>query len=600
MPPSTTTSPSGIERPEVIRALVESRALPFKALLDLSLTNKTVRRLVFQESLRLSIKHVPIAHTRRSPLWCAIESDYPRSLQTALELGEFDKDTTSTNARMLHANGGRGVHILLSLCITHGSGRCFSFLLKWISNPAIPFTYDAKWLYEKAKHTALGEGRVQCLLFLYDSDKDNILPDPTPLYSTLLHQARSPTVVSWISHRMPPDTDYRPVLIAQCGIEYTQPALIETLMDLVPKSKLSLPDSSDEAVDNSTALSAAASALHIPAIEMLLRRGARMFPSSAGNSLDTAAANALFSAVSHRLPRESREPMGYPYPRASTDEESEEDDDESTIPSPNPLLVHRTKLRKWHTETAHLASRMYTAATYLVDAAELEVSLLGGSAQDRKQHQQQLTDMLDTAALLYLHNLRSFLLKNLPWVLSSPTSVSVSTAPGQDTTTADKRAALLNQLIVSTTTPNNPPTPTPWQTFLTSIRDRNALYDDSDFDSDDSDSDSDLHSSDLSDSSPSPSPTHPHAPKQTKWFPSLSARSVRSQLAAQGVHLPPRLEDIWVLLATPATAKVAGEYLRVEGDEEGSRWGGVGLWELVFAGEVEYSEEGRGRRRRRR
>ena len=104
MSSSPNTSPPAIGRPGVIRALVESRALPFKALLELSLTNKTIRQLVFQESLRLSTKHVPIAHTRRSPLWCAIESDYPRGLQTALELGEFDRDMTSPNARMLHAN----------------------------------------------------------------------------------------------------------------------------------------------------------------------------------------------------------------------------------------------------------------------------------------------------------------------------------------------------------------------------------------------------------------------------------------------------------------------------------------------------------------
>ena len=582
MSSSANTSPPAIERPGVIRALVESRTLPFKALLDLSLTNKTVRRLVFQESLRLSIKHIPLAHTRRSPLWCAIEADYPKGLHTALELGEFDRDMTSPNARMLHANGGRGVHILLSLCIANGSGRCFSFLMKWISNPAVPFTYDAKWLYEKAKQTALREGRVQCLLFLYDSDKDSLLPSPAPIYSTLLHQARSPTVVAWLSRRMPPGMDYLPILIAQCSNEYTQPALLEVLLDLVPRHELSLPVSSDERVDNTTALSAAASALHVPPIEMLLRPGARTFPAFSGNNVDTTAANPLFSAVSHRLPWETREPMGYSFSPASTQEEDEEDDDESNIPAPNPLLVHHAKLRQWHTQTSHLASRMYTAAMYLVDAAELEFSLRcgGDHGNNQQQQQQQLTDMLNTAALLYLHTLRSFLLKNLPWVLSSPSSPSsMPAARGQDTEnrTNDKRAALLNQLIVTTNTSEaattKPTTTTPWQSFLDAVRQGNALYDDDD---DDDDNYSDLYNPT---STPHPKPHTIHT-----WQLSLSSRQVRSQLATHGVHLPQRLEDIWVLLATPTTGDVAARYLRVFVDEEVSR-GLVGLWELVVAEE---------------
>ncbi|KAK4155398.1 hypothetical protein C8A00DRAFT_13571 [Chaetomidium leptoderma] len=428
------------QRPEIVRALIESRKLSGKDLFALSRVNTAVFRLMFTEMKRLRVKTIPFA-TRRSPIWCIVEVDYPEGMDEALRLGEFDKDTTCPNGRFLHSDGGRGIHLVLAMCINKGSTSCFNFLMKWLDDPATPFTYNPMWVYEKARAAALRDGRLTCLMFLYDRYKDGRFPPCTPIYTTLLEQARSPAAIAWLSRRMPRDTDYRPILITQCSNPYTQAVLIEVLMDLIPKSQLSLPaslsanhnnnnnnsdsennsDDTDDTNCNSsdtrkstTALAEAAAIHHLPAVHVLLRDGARAFAVCVkmGSVPHSATSNPLFRALAHPL---VAHPADFfllhldptPQPNSNGSGAGGSFDFEEY----HSLEARERRKRTWQAQMERNAEGMRYVVAHLVDAAALEFPRRGGGGScDTISNAALKREILEWAAVVFVHTLRACLL----------------------------------------------------------------------------------------------------------------------------------------------------------------------------------------------
>jgi hypothetical protein len=235
----------GIPQP-IIRLLVESRQLGGQDLRNLALTNLTMFRAVPTERKRYQIKWLAIAKMPLNPLRSAIAANSPPSLKEALELAEFDKDTTSLNGRNMHTahlSGSRGVHELMRLCIKQQAVQCLHELLNWVSHPNTPFKYDPNWVYKTAARRALDRGGIKHLLLLHDLDDANhtLYGNPTEIYTLLLEHAVSPAAIHWLARRIPEKCfDYLPVLIAQLSTRFTTPALIEELIGfVVPRTHLS-------------------------------------------------------------------------------------------------------------------------------------------------------------------------------------------------------------------------------------------------------------------------------------------------------------------------------------------------------------------------
>ncbi|KAK4238753.1 hypothetical protein C8A03DRAFT_14810 [Achaetomium macrosporum] len=536
-----------LEQPKVIRALVESRTLTGNDLLELALTSKAMFRLVYQECRRDKIKRLPFQANRRSPVWSVIELDDPEGLKEALELGEFDKDTTSPNGRLLHANGRRGVHLLMGMCIERGSASCLDFLRTWVDSPSTPFTYDPMWVHEKAKSVGLRSGRLECLLYLHDRDKEEespSYPSPTALYTTLLKQARSPAAIHWLSHRMPPNTDYLPVLIAQAGNRYTQPTVLEALIDLVPRGTLSSTISDPTDNNNNpctvTALSAAASALHTSAIDVLLRWGARAFhPDPAkqtGNSIVTvpSSSNPLFCALAAQ-----HLPLGRPKPHSS----------------PRPVPPRKLANQRWlATAVKPRATAMHATVAYLTEAAEIEFSVFW--RKDPGRGQQVMGEMLDFAGLVFVFSLRVFLLGNLGWLLSSSHSDGDGYGDGDE---------LRQRLLIDAV----PGRVTAWsETPFVACSGRSVSVGGEGEDVKIAKGEADLG---------------------VTWREGLSGRWVRARLREEGVGLVKPLEEIWNMLLTPTTAELAARYLKFRPEKVESGNSLDLLWELLVAAEREGS-----------
>ncbi|KAG7288309.1 hypothetical protein NEMBOFW57_007840 [Staphylotrichum longicolle] len=544
-----------IERPEVIRVLVESRALPRKAVKELSLTNKTIFRLLYQEKRRFKIKNLTFFKDRRSPLWTAINADLPEKLAKALELGEFDTDTTSPIGRVFHANNGRGIQLLLGLCINKGANHCFDFLLKWVDNPARPFNYNRMWLYQTAKLVAQEEGRLECLIQLLDNDKEGFFPSPKALYLALLRQVRSPSAVSWLARRLPRDTDYLPTLVAQCSVKYMQPALLEAFIQRIPTARLSavVPSAWKRGV-SATALSAAASVLHLPVVDLLVRRGAYMYPRALAETSENIP-NTFAAAVSHPFPRINSPSPGYAPNNANQTDKTD---------TPSNLAIV-----KWHNLTQYHAASMRTILRILIDRARFEATVTGHPAST-------IPTAINVAALTFIHTLRAFLLSNLPLLIAQH--------PGG---TDPEAAAEFHAGLVR-------PAPagrrTVWSWFAP------------EYELDHADGGADETALPLT---WRPNLTWQHA----MWMRDrLLDLDERQQLVQPGaVGLVPYLEAIWEMLATSSSVgEYAALYLKVEavrgggGAEEGSdgeerdeeryyEEGGwetsAGLWELLVAEE---------------
>lgn len=360
---------------------------------QLLLVNRDFSRTVVQEWERLNVKWVPFTQVRKphSPVGHAIKDDDADYLEHLLRIAEFDTDAECANGCRFRAHGNPAMALLVHLCMTEGAVRCFDFLMRWAGEPTRPFHYDRKQLYNRAISLAY-DGRIDFLLTLdrYVPTKLAEHARPGALYGFLMTRACSPAALCKLGSRMPPGTRFMPFLLEHCSNRFSQPVLIQLLAVMVGRDELNIPYHYGGVY--MTPLSVASKALHINVMDMFLRMGVKPFEHYLAEGLITAAYNPLFAAVVQELPGK---PQAYLPPGV---EDAPEEDSSA----------EREKLiLRWRHQVQAHSSRMRTAVAYLVDAARAEF-------EDRNQ---ELMEMLDVAAIAFIHTLRVFLLTNLPWQL---------------------------------------------------------------------------------------------------------------------------------------------------------------------------------------
>ncbi|KAK4121453.1 hypothetical protein N657DRAFT_692013 [Parathielavia appendiculata] len=514
-----------LERKDVMRALIESRRLYGKELVELSLTNTAIYRLVYLEKRLYIIRHVPFHAQRKNPMWCYIERDMPEVLKEALELAEFEDDK-------------RG---------------------------------DVHRPHE---------------------------------------QARSPVAVAWLSRRLPKDTDYMSILVEQCSIKYTHPAVVETTMDLIPPEIMRNVSPTPSRPNTLThAIAAAASVLHIPLTDLLLRRKPTVFFKDGTALCSTTAPNPLHNALSFALPGKPQEkPRRFclrVYPLHPEDFET-----------PGPPDIAKLK-KDWIHEARQTAFLIHAAVLYLLEQAKVELQGAASSSKGNKPKRQQqppgpnqqlLTDLLDTATLVYLHNLREFLLNNLTWLLSDVDSNNNINKLRDDLLTP---ASAARKTIWSSTplfTALNKNHLLRQQQRAQRIRSHPEIkevpkleeidfekLERSDFEKIDwknlnpwewegeqKQAERELAAGNLGETA-----------LDVTWREGLFGAVVRKKLQREGIVLPHKVDEIWGLLVTETqkTREMAGRYLKlVEGKKKTKKTVGEGdkvdlLWELLVAEE---------------
>jgi hypothetical protein len=592
-----------------MRAVVESGKLSNKDLFELSLANKSICGVAYQEVRRLKIRTTPFFNNRQNPLWCYIELDQPDALKKALELADFENDIKSTNGRVLHSDGGTGVHLLIKCCIQQGAARCLAVVMKWADRSS-KFSYDPKWVYELAWHEARHGGRrLECLLSLHDRDKDGSLPPPEPTYTILLETIRAPAAVAWLSRRLPPDTDYLSILFEQCGNKYIHPAVVEATMDLItPEMIRTVRPTQSRPTTFIHAVAAAASVLHIPLIDLLLQRGPTVFFQDAKALYGANVPNPVYSALCHPLPGKPEEER-HRVPRT---------------PPHNPPSMADLK-KRWIRETSQTANMIYVACQYLLDHAHIEAKCAAALERDaEKVNDRLLMDLLDGAAMVYLHNLRAFLLGNLRWLLPSSSADTTGTSTTTSSRSKSSKPARSNPKSNTKGTTNlrdallTPATPgrktaysiSPLATSLLinplvqpppPLPQQDHTDPDSDTDSDDEHTkqqqekeyEKEHHKLELRYPGVDES-IHP-----LTWQPKLSGSIVRARLEKeQGIVLPKKVVGMWGMLVTPGIAAAAEKYLKVDAARvEGMYLRGKEdqaelLWELLVAEARAGAEEG--------
>jgi hypothetical protein len=202
------------------------------------------------------------------------------------------------------------------------------------------------------------------------------------------------------------------------------------------------------------------------------------------------------------------------------------------------------------------ASGMHAAVAYLTDAADIEFGVLW---KDRRRGQRVMGEMLDYAAMVYVHSLRVFLLGNLQWWLQDgdeddgglKKKLLTPAQPGR--VTAWSETSIASSLLHCTTTTSNTSETTP----------------------------------------PEGRETGTETSLPITWRANMSGRWVRAKLQQElgvvsgGSLLPRPLEEIWNMLLTPTTAELAGRYLRFDPERVSSGNSLDVLWELLVAAERE-------------
>jgi hypothetical protein len=631
-----------LERSDVMRALIESRMLSGKDLFALSLANRSICGVAYQEMRRLKIRMTPLftpfSGNRQNPLWCYMEFDRADAFKKALELAEFEKDTEGPNGRLLRADGGKGAHLLMKCCIEKGAARCLAVLMRW-ADDSQTFRYDPEWVHALATHEALDGGRrIECLLSLHDGDKDGSFPPPEPTYTILLEAARSPAAVAWLSRRLPPDTDYLSILFEQCGNRYIHPAVVEATMDLITREMMSIVSPTQSTPNTFIhAIAAAASVLHIPLIDLLLRRGPTIFFQD-GQALcgpNTSVPNPLHSALCHPLPGKPKE-ENHRLPRAPHRGLN------SWHPPRRPPTMADLK-KRWFRETSQTATLIYIACQYLLDHAYIEVRCATALERDADKLEDRLrTDLRVGAAMVFLHNLRAFLLGNLRWLLPSspagtttpPSSVSskpnrppgriqqrgkptlkpsqsssnlrddllTPASPGRKTaySTSPLATALLTNSLLQPPLPlptqddnNNNNNPQSEDSYDELKQQQQQQQQNKEQQQDEKVEEQEEQQQNLELQNPGADETS----LPLTWRAGLSGAVVRSRLEKeQGIVLPRKVAEVWGMLVTPGIAAAAEKYLKVDAAAVEGLYSRGGedkvelLWELLVA-EAREAEE---------
>lgn len=264
-----------------------------------------------------------------------------------------------------------------------------------------------------------------------------------------------------------------------------------------------------------TAMSAAAGELSLCVMEVLLQEGVKtVFVGCRTHGVKKSAGwNPLIQALAHRMPDRPRD---------------EDIEDRPSISGAGSLDALRSKEKsrryKWEDKVDRTVSSLYNTFRRLrgILKDEFPVETDGPLFKEIVQY----------AALVYLHNLRAFLLVNLPWLLSQSTT----------------GRAVRDQLL----TPAKRGRMTHWM----AVHDKEWW----------------LRSSEIESS--------------YTWQSGLSGRRVKEKLRDADFRLPKGLEDIWKFLLTSRTVQQAESFLRVDSRRYDSRdtYDEI-LWELLVAEE---------------
>ncbi|KAK4130056.1 hypothetical protein BT67DRAFT_492601 [Trichocladium antarcticum] len=516
------------ERPGFFRVLFEGGMLSRNDLFQLALTNKTYFKMMTLELYRENIKTTPFRNP--ASLICrAMDEDSDARLDRWLELGEFVYDTGSPNARVLYANKGQGIHLLMAACIKKGAEKCLRMLMAYTARPGVPFTYDRMWVYEGAKNVALGFGLVQCLMMLHDTDRDKYYPCPDAIYNTILRHAHSPRIINWMEARLPNDmASLVEALESQCGVRHTQPAVIEVLLDKVPLASRN--PSGRVRPNHLRALCVAAGALHTTAVELIIETSTKLKAFDPNpKTIYTHSYNPLLAVLTQRLPTNpSTSPSACCTPVLPAAQLPADHDPHGA------RLAHEANLTTWHNSTKRTARLMYHLTKLLVPVAR----------QQLRRHPDALDSLLARAALTYVFVLRSFLLANIPWLLPRRVTdrILVAANPSRKTRWNSEGEE--------------------WPLFIYSYGPEGA---------------------------DEPLRGGGETALDYTWRTELSGKWLRERLEQAGVRLDAALEGIWRLLLEGVqrqVAAVADMYLDVWAKIGRREWGSVdALWELLVAGE---------------
>lgn len=248
------------------------------------------------KALQDNIKSVHPANPE-SELHKTIKIDHARRLEYQFNLGEFERDLRSKNAQLLLQEGRNGgLQDILYLCVDLRAHRCIRFLIEWTKRDN-PYWYDQKALFKYAKRAALGpEAKMSCLLALMEARlTEENLPN---LCLFIFPQVRSVDFAERV-HKMMimkgSDHPTLPALIELCGLRYSHPAVLNSLVFTVFQREEDINDIHYGRMSDGvaarwerTALSEATHSLNVEAIEIMLangadpRKGARGGPTTSG------------------------------------------------------------------------------------------------------------------------------------------------------------------------------------------------------------------------------------------------------------------------------------------------------------------------------
>ncbi|KAK3361235.1 hypothetical protein B0T24DRAFT_692096 [Lasiosphaeria ovina] len=360
-------------RPEILGCLLRSGHLSNDDKQALALANTRFFLAARLECERLNVLQVPFSH-QKSEIHSAILRDDADVLRYLLDIGDF-ASTKSPNRDVLLSetpSENAGLGLLINICMELNAHKCREFLIEeWA--PANGFTYDKAWEYDLTR-------------------------DPAQHYqlstALQLHSAPSAEAVVRLASSLPADFDYYPALLAHCRAPGSDPSLIAHLAQKIgpPDTPLGINSTDKSSGRSQTPLSEAARSLNIDAMHVLIKHGADYNE----EGIVTASHNPLYAVLGEELPW--RPP---PHSRSGAGT--------GVVIGPE---TRETVIETWRSNAKRTASLISSAVGLLMDERLFDANF---KAFKRSKGYQ---DMLNTAAVVYVDALRSFLLKSLKWQLA--------------------------------------------------------------------------------------------------------------------------------------------------------------------------------------
>ncbi|KAK3318084.1 hypothetical protein B0H66DRAFT_621777 [Apodospora peruviana] len=259
---------------------------------------------IAEERDRGNAKNIPFAN-EDSLVRKVLEKNDGKMLHDLWALGEFEKDTESPNAKVLGLNDGRGIQILMNLCVQLSATRCLQFLIQWTRQPGIPYSFDRETLYKSARTAAVDNGNMACLIVLIETN-ETVGEDLPSLCGLLLVKARTGILVNQLNKLMAPYyMDNYPFLMMACEDRTSHPGVIMTLVNRIKgdslRGVLNDPYHYGDFEPPTTPLAKAAKSLHVSAMSQLMNLGASPIAGYLEEGFASAEYNPLFLVLAHEL-----------------------------------------------------------------------------------------------------------------------------------------------------------------------------------------------------------------------------------------------------------------------------------------------------------